>query len=722
MAKKLIQVVYKVEDKELLAAQRALRENEKSAKAADDAVKKYGNDAQKAGKQASGSFMDFRNVLDGIVSIGIVSMFGRLTKSIFDLGVKQQQLNIAFEVFLGSATKAKKVIEDLTRFSIVTPFTPDQVNRAAKALLAFGTTAEDLLPTLKMLGDVSAGTGKDLGEMAIIFGQIKSTGRLMGQDLLQLINAGFNPLQQISEKTGKSVKVLKEEMEKGLVSFDMVKQAFIDATTEGGKFFNLMEKQSVSIGGKLSTITGNIEEVAKGIFESNLDLITTFVDKLGLATDVLLNWVKTANSDPIFEQATKNAETYRASLESAFKEFESGNGPEAINKALQENVKETNDWAESTKLLLKEVATASKEDFPRLNAQLQVEQQTVRLLTELTKEFTKKVQNYVPVVKEVTAEEKKLYEQRQKFLKGFLQQGLEDGNPLDVSSIGVADQDPLILLQKYIDQAGEMIDNANPEGFAPSVQVLTGGKDGDEISKELDYLLNMSLGFLDDLFQASLHAKEETFQAEEFDLNRRLLLAGDNERARQEIQLEKEEFDKEQAKKKAIFDREQDRKDKERTLKKMTLDTFILAGKAALDGPPFPNIIKAASALAFGLANVGLARAVGFKDGVIDLQGPGTSTSDSISARLSKGESVMTADETARSYNLLTAIREKKIDDRILERAGTGQMIMASLNDQGIIKAIRENRGPSLSREGYTLMETHRIGSNLKRKTRAKIL
>lgn len=670
MAKKLIQVVYQVQDKELIQAQKAIRQNEAAAKDADKAIKKYGEDAKKAGRDASDSFADLGNVFKGIGALAIVGFFTNLTKKVIELGIKQEQLNIAFTTFLGSAERANKLMKELTKFSILTPFTPDQVNRAAKSLLAFGVQAEEIIPTLRMLGDVSSGTGKDLGEMAIIFGQIRSAGRLMGQDLLQLINAGFNPLQEISKSSGVSVRTLKEEMEKGNISFQMVADSFKRATSEGGLFFNLMEKQSKSIGGKLSTVEGNVEEIAKALFEANNGPLSDFVDILvkisgnvdGVA-GAINRFISALATNPVIAPLIAGL----ALLADATEE----------QKDAYAGMNDEQD---------KGFRAAQKLGFA-------IASQAVDIST-LTKETDK-----------LTEAQKKQLDQINGRGKG------KDPNNL----MG----DFYKMLQKSVN---DQIKEVQDKGPSPIVSVVTGGKEPDEISDELDMLLNMSLGFLDDLFQASLHAKEETFQAEEFDLNRRLLLAGDNERARQEIQLEKEEFDKEQAKKKAIFDREQDRKEKERTLKKMTLDTFILAGKAALDGPPFPNLIKAAAALAFGLANVGLARAVGFKDGVIDLQGPGTGTSDSISARLSKGESVMTADETARSYNLLTAIREKKIDDRILERAGTGQMIMASLNDQGIIKAIRENRGPSLSREGYTLMETHRIGSNLKRKTRAKIL
>jgi len=214
---------------------------------------------------------------------GLTFSVGVLAKSIFDLGVKQEQTTIAFNTFLGSAAKGKQLLKELNEFSIATPFSPDQVNNAAKALLSFGVEANKVLPTLKFLGDVSSGTGKDLTELAIIFGQIRSTGRLMGQDLLQLINAGFNPLQQISKDTGRSVGDLKKDMEKGLITFDRVEQAFKNATSEGGLFFNLMEKQSQTVGGKLSTLTGNIQELGKNIFSLSSGpipgLVTAF-DKL----------------------------------------------------------------------------------------------------------------------------------------------------------------------------------------------------------------------------------------------------------------------------------------------------------------------------------------------------------------------------------------------------------------------------------------------------------
>lgn len=182
-------------------------------------------------------------------------------------GAQMEQNRIAFQTMVGDVEKGNKVFADLAEFANVTPFQTKGVQKAGRTLLSFGVQTEELLPTLKVLGDISAGTGKDLSELGVIYGQIKGAGKLMGQDLLQLINAGFNPLQQISERTGKSMGELKDEMSNGLISFADVQQAFIDATSEGGRFQNLMEKQSKSLEGLWSTLTGKIQAGLAGMAE-----------------------------------------------------------------------------------------------------------------------------------------------------------------------------------------------------------------------------------------------------------------------------------------------------------------------------------------------------------------------------------------------------------------------------------------------------------------------
>jgi tape measure domain-containing protein len=164
------------------------------------------------------------------------------------LAAEAETAQVAFEVMLGSASRATSMISELKAFSASTPFEFTDLQDATKTLLAFGISGESILPTLQMLGDVAGGNSQKLQSLALVFGQIASSGKLAGGDLLQLINVGFNPLQIIAEKTGKSMSQLRDEMSDGLITFDMVREAFKTATSEGGLFFGMMDKMSKTLG------------------------------------------------------------------------------------------------------------------------------------------------------------------------------------------------------------------------------------------------------------------------------------------------------------------------------------------------------------------------------------------------------------------------------------------------------------------------------------------
>src|SRR5690606_5732956 len=142
----------------------------------------------------------------------------------------------------------------LRRFAEVTPFEFTDLQDAAKTLLNFGIEGDKVLPLLQMLGDASGGNAQRFQQMALAFAQMSASGRLMGQDLLQMINAGFNPLLVISQQTGLSIGDLKKKMEQGQISVEMVTEAFRIATSEGGLFFGMMDKQSQTLTGRWSTL------------------------------------------------------------------------------------------------------------------------------------------------------------------------------------------------------------------------------------------------------------------------------------------------------------------------------------------------------------------------------------------------------------------------------------------------------------------------------------
>ena len=172
-----------------------------------------------------------------------------------------EQATIAFETMAGSAEKGQKMYADLRKFAASTPITLNGAQQAAKTLLAFGVDSQKIIPTLKMLGDVSGGNQERFNQLSLAFAQTQAAGRLMGQEVLQFINAGFNPLQIISEKTGRSMADLKKDMENGAISADMVTAAFMSATSEGGRFFGMMDRMSKTALGSYNQLLSAVQEL-----------------------------------------------------------------------------------------------------------------------------------------------------------------------------------------------------------------------------------------------------------------------------------------------------------------------------------------------------------------------------------------------------------------------------------------------------------------------------
>lgn len=203
-----------------------------------------------------------------LVGIGVAAV-----KSASDM----ESAQIAFETLLGSGEKAKTLLGQLKQFASTTPFEFQDLAQGAKTLLSFGINAEKILPITKQLGDIALGDSEKFKSLSLVFGQITSTGRLMGQDLLQLINVGFNPLQEISKKTGESMAELKKRMEAGGISADEVADAFKSATSEGGRFFEGTEKLGKSFAGQLSTLKDDAADLARSFGELILPTLKDIV-------------------------------------------------------------------------------------------------------------------------------------------------------------------------------------------------------------------------------------------------------------------------------------------------------------------------------------------------------------------------------------------------------------------------------------------------------------
>lgn len=223
----------------------------------------------------------------GLEKIGGIakSAFGGMTKIIGGVsaalfagavaGVKynaqMEQYMTSFTTMLGSASKASSMVSQLKKFAAETPFEFSDLAKGSQTLLSFGTSADKLMPTLKMLGDVSQGNKERFDALTLAFAQVSSAGKLSGQDLLQMVNAGFNPLQVMAQKSGKSMAELRDEMGKGKISADDVAKAFQDATGKGGQFYNAMEAQSKTFNGQLSTLKDNAMQFLGNITQGFTD-------------------------------------------------------------------------------------------------------------------------------------------------------------------------------------------------------------------------------------------------------------------------------------------------------------------------------------------------------------------------------------------------------------------------------------------------------------------
>lgn len=183
-----------------------------------------------------------------------------------------QMLESSFEVLLGGKG-VSGFMSEMKQFAVDSPLSMNGVASSAQTLLGFGISAEKVIPTIKQIGDISMGNEERFKSLSLAFAQMSATGKLMGQDLLQMINAGFNPLMTISEKTGKSIGNLKKEMENGSISSEMVADAFASATAEGGKFYGMTQKQAEGIKGLQAQLDGGLQDVFNEIGKSQEGLI-----------------------------------------------------------------------------------------------------------------------------------------------------------------------------------------------------------------------------------------------------------------------------------------------------------------------------------------------------------------------------------------------------------------------------------------------------------------
>lgn len=180
----------------------------------------------------------------------------------------------SFEVMTGSAEKAAEVVERLKELGASTPFELPDLANATQLLMNYGFTADEAIDRMLMLGDISQGSADKMGRIAMAYGQMSSAGKVALEDVKQMIEAGFNPLQEISDTTGESMASLYERISKGTISVDEITASMQRATSEGGKYYQSMEKQAQTMDGLMSTLKDNAQALLGDVVRPVSEAIT----------------------------------------------------------------------------------------------------------------------------------------------------------------------------------------------------------------------------------------------------------------------------------------------------------------------------------------------------------------------------------------------------------------------------------------------------------------
>ena len=200
-----------------------------------------------------------------------------VVKSGLDYNRSMESYLTNFKVMLGDEQLAAEKLEEIRRMAASTPFSLSDLTEGTQTLLQFGIAADDTTGVLQRLGDISLGNADKLQTLVRAYGKMSSAQKVTLENVNMMIDAGFNPLNQICDATGESMTALYKRISDGKVSFNELEAAVAAATSEGGQFYNGMLEASQNFNGRLSTLKDNVAaltgELTSGLFSALGDII-----------------------------------------------------------------------------------------------------------------------------------------------------------------------------------------------------------------------------------------------------------------------------------------------------------------------------------------------------------------------------------------------------------------------------------------------------------------
>jgi lambda family phage tail tape measure protein len=243
-------------------AQKALSDLAKAADKAEKDVDKFGKKSEETNRKTKTFGDEITGLAKKAGALYIAKQFGDIAIEALKASAAMEQQKVAFTTMLGSAERANSLLRDMQEFAGSTPFSFNEVVDAGKRLVAFGFEADSVVGNLRMLGDVAAGLSQPVGDMVYLFGQIKTQGRAMTQDLMQFANRGVPIYDELAKVLGVSTSQVKEFASQGKIGFKEIEQVFKNMSSEGGKFAGLMDAQSKTLSGKWSNFGDNLDRIA----------------------------------------------------------------------------------------------------------------------------------------------------------------------------------------------------------------------------------------------------------------------------------------------------------------------------------------------------------------------------------------------------------------------------------------------------------------------------
>jgi len=265
-----------VQEAQVIFSADGMRQVDTQARRASSAMDGMTAAAKRTGSALSGIRSAFSGIGGTLAALGVTAGAVKMAQLTMDA----EKTAISFEVLTGSAEKAKTLLDDMRKLDKKTVFGLQELSQAQKLMMNFGVGTEEAFGILTNLTEVAQGDAEQLMLLARGMAQVKAAGRLMGQEANQLINSGFSPLFEISKSTGRSMVDLKKDMENGLISYDMVRQALEGLTTGGGRLAGMNERIAQTTGGMLGKLQTSVEQLAIQIGTAFLPMANQMVSAI----------------------------------------------------------------------------------------------------------------------------------------------------------------------------------------------------------------------------------------------------------------------------------------------------------------------------------------------------------------------------------------------------------------------------------------------------------